>query len=47
MPLTKETAAFLLDLVNRQNLSVGAPDFDQVVGVIQQARGELLELLTE
>lgn len=45
--MTPETAKFLLDLVSAQTLAVGAPDFDQAVASIVQARAELLPLVAE
>lgn len=43
--MTRETAAFLLDLLNRQQLNVGAPDFDQAVQAVLKARAELAEII--
>ncbi len=42
--LTPETQAFLLHLLNSQQLSVGADDFDEAVAAVQKARRELLAL---
>lgn len=43
--VSRETAAFLLDLLNRQQLNVGAPDFDQAVQAVLRARSELTEII--
>ena len=43
--MTKETARFLLDLLDAQTLSVGAPDFPEVVERVLAARAELVTLL--
>lgn len=45
--MTPETARFLLDLLNRQNLSVGAPDFIEVTHLVLRARAELEQLVSE
>lgn len=47
MTVTRETALFLLNLLNAQQLNVGAPDFEQTVGQVIQARAELLALVAE
>lgn len=39
--LSVETAQFLLELLNRQQLSVGALDFDNTVTLVLKAREEL------
>jgi hypothetical protein len=43
--MTKETAQFLFDLLNRQQLAVGAPDFEVVTAQVLTARSELLAIL--
>lgn len=45
--VTPETAKFLLDLLGAQQLNVGAPDFDQTVALVLQARSELIPLVAE
>jgi uncharacterized protein YlzI (FlbEa/FlbD family) len=45
--MTRETAEFLLALVNGQQLHVGASDFDAVLERILAARRELGELLAD
>lgn len=45
--MSLDTARFLLDLLNRQQLNVGAPDFDEAVAAIQRARAELLDIVAE
>lgn len=45
--VTTETAKFLLDLLGAQQLNVGAPDFEQTVAAVLQARAELLEVVAE
>lgn len=46
--MSPHVAQFLLDLLNRQQLQVGAPDFDATVGIVRAARHELtLELRDE
>lgn len=43
--MTKSTAEFLLGLLNKQTISVGAPDFDDAVNAVLAARAELLAVL--
>ena len=45
--MSRETALFLLDLLSRQQLNVGAPDFEQAVAQVLRARSELQALLTQ
>lgn len=45
--MTPETARFLLDLLNAQQLNVGAPDFAEVTELVLRARDELLALCDE
>lgn len=45
--MTEDTATFLLTLLNRQQVQVGAPDFDSAVAAIQTARDELLAVLSD
>lgn len=45
--ISKQTADFLLGLLNTQQLNVGAPDFDEVVGRVIQARAELSAVLAD
>lgn len=45
--MSRETALFLLNLLNAQTLNVGAPDFEQAVTAIVAARAELLALVAE
>jgi hypothetical protein len=47
MTVTRDTALFLLTLVDGLTLSVGASDFEQVVSQVIKARGELLDLVSE
>lgn len=45
--MTRETAMFLLNLLNAQQLNVGAPDFEATAKQVIQARSELLALVAE
>jgi hypothetical protein len=45
--MTRTTLQFLLNLVNMQQLNVGAPDFDDVVVQIVDARRELIDALSD
>lgn len=44
--MTRETVMFLLDLLGRQQLNVGAPDFDEAVAAVLRAKTELNAALT-
>jgi hypothetical protein len=44
--MTKETAQFLLYILDGITLNVGAPDFDEVVSKVLAARAELTVILT-
>lgn len=39
--MTRETLLFLRDLLGRQQIQVGAPDFRETVAVVEQALREL------
>jgi hypothetical protein len=39
--ISPETAEFLLGLVNKLTLEIGAPDFDEAVQAVLKARTEL------
>lgn len=41
--MTPEIAAFLYNLVCAQTVNAGAPDFDEVVALLQRAKAELIE----
>lgn len=41
--MTVEVARFLLGLLDRQTLSVGAPDFEETAQLVIRARRELLK----
>lgn len=41
LPVTRETAEFLLGLLKQQQLAVGAPDFEPVVRAVLKAITEL------
>lgn len=43
--MTRETAAFLLQLLGNLQLSTGDPNFDKLVAAAQKARNELIEIL--
>lgn len=43
--MTRETLAFLLNLLDAQQISVGAPDFEEAVTRVVQARRELIVAL--
>lgn len=43
--MSKDTATFLLELVNGLALNVGAPDFDVALAKVQAARGELQAII--
>jgi hypothetical protein len=43
--MSPDVAAFLLDLVNRQQVAAGAPDFASVAGLIVRAQSELVAVL--
>lgn len=43
--VSKKTAQFLLELVNAQTLTIGAPDFDEAVASVLHARAELQAIL--
>lgn len=43
--MTRDTLIFLLDLLGRQQMVVGAADFETVVTTVIQAKTELLEAL--
>lgn len=45
MTLTPNVARFLADLLARQTIQIGAPDFDKTVMVVSQARRELAAIL--
>jgi hypothetical protein len=45
--MTPETALFLLELLNRQTVNIGAPDFEQSVQIILQAQRELQSLISQ
>lgn len=45
--MTPQTARFLLDLLNAQQLNVGAPDFEETAAKVIQARQELLAVVAE
>lgn len=45
--MSPDTARFLLDLLHAQTLNVGAPDFEEAVGRVIRARGELLAIVSE
>lgn len=45
--MTSETLSFLLDLLDRQQLAVGAPDFEQVAAQVMAARRELVDALDD
>lgn len=44
--MTKDTARFLLGLLQAQQLQVGAPDFPQAVASVQKALEELNAIIT-
>lgn len=39
--VSRQTAQFLLTLLNQQKLEIGAPDFDEAVASVIRARSEL------
>lgn len=41
MEVSADTARFLLELLDRQQLSVGAPDFEKTVALVVRAQQEL------
>jgi hypothetical protein len=41
MEVSADTARFLLGLLNQQQLSIGAPDFDEALANVLRARTEL------
>lgn len=43
--MTRETAVFLVSVLDSINLNVGAPGFDSDVANIQRAKTELAEIL--
>lgn len=45
--LSASSAAFLLDLVNAQQLTIGAPDFDEAVERVIRARQELKAIIAQ
>jgi hypothetical protein len=45
--MTKETAKFLLGILDGLTLSAGAPDFEQVAKSLIAARAELVEAVAE
>lgn len=45
--MTKQTAQFLLNLLDAQQLNAGAPDLEQVVTLIVTARTELNAVLNQ
>ena len=44
--MTPELAAFLLDILNRQQLAVGAPDFEHTAQRVIEARRVLAGIAT-
>lgn len=45
--MSKELAAFLLQLVNAQQLNAGADDFEQVAALVVEARKMLAEIAAD
>lgn len=45
--MTRETLIFLLDLLDAQQIRVGAPDFEAAVSRVVQARRELVAAIEE
>lgn len=45
--MTKDTATFLLGLVNGLTINVGAPDFEEALAKVIAARTELAALLRD
>lgn len=45
--MTPDVARFLLDLLSAQQLSVGAPDFEQTAAFCAQAKADLAQLARE
>lgn len=43
--MTTETLRFLLTLVDAQQLSIGAPDFEQTAAAVIKVRRELVEAI--
>lgn len=43
--ITQDTARFLLGLLEQQQVSIGAPDFDEAIATVMKARTELQSML--
>ena len=45
--MSPDTVRFLLELLSRQQVAVGAPDFEELVAQVIRARRELAALLPD
>lgn len=45
--MSVDTLRFLLDLLNRQVINVGAPDFEAICVAVLRAKAELLAAIEE
>lgn len=45
--MTKQTAKFLLDLLGRQSITIGAPEFDLAIEHVLNARRELQAIVDQ
>jgi hypothetical protein len=45
--MDKDSAKFLLDMLNAQNINVGSPDFETLTMKVSKAKGQLLLIINQ